>query len=91
MILYIYRIYPKNLSRKLIYAVRYFDSFYTVFRVKGKISRRISFNMNLLIVEDQKELSNSIISYLSNGNYTCDPVYDYNSAFAFFYHQHRLP
>lgn len=37
--------------------------------------------MNLLIVEDQKELSNSIISYLSHGNYTCEPVYDYNSAF----------
>jgi DNA-binding response OmpR family regulator len=37
--------------------------------------------MNLLIVEDQKELSNSIISYLSNGNYTCESVYDYHSAF----------
>src|SRR6201992_41633 len=37
--------------------------------------------MNLLIVEDQKELSNSIISYLSNGHYTCEPVYDYRSAF----------
>jgi DNA-binding response OmpR family regulator len=37
--------------------------------------------MNLLIVEDQKELSNSIMAYLSNGNYTCEPVYDYNSAF----------
>ena len=49
--------------------------------MKGKIFRHISFNMNLLIVEDQKELSNSIISYLSNGNYTCEPVYDYNSAF----------
>lgn len=36
--------------------------------------------MNLLIVEDQKELSNSIISYLSTGRYTCDPVYDYNTA-----------
>jgi len=36
--------------------------------------------MNLLIVEDQKELSNSIISYLSTENYTCEPVYDYNSA-----------
>jgi len=36
--------------------------------------------MKLLIVEDQKELSNSIISYLSTENYTCEPVYDYYSA-----------
>ena len=36
--------------------------------------------MNLLIVEDQKELSNSIISYLSTEHYTCEPVYDYNAA-----------
>jgi DNA-binding response OmpR family regulator len=36
--------------------------------------------MKLLIVEDQKELSNSIISYLSTGNYTCEPAYDYYSA-----------
>ena len=37
-------------------------------------------SMNLLIVEDQKELSNSIISYLSTERYTCEPVYDYHSA-----------
>lgn len=36
--------------------------------------------MKLLIVEDQKELSNSIISYLSTEKYTCDPAYDYHSA-----------
>jgi DNA-binding response OmpR family regulator len=36
--------------------------------------------MKLLIVEDQKELSKSIISYLSTEKYTCDPAYDYYSA-----------
>lgn len=36
--------------------------------------------MKLLIVEDQKELSSSIISYLSTGKYTCEPAYDYHSA-----------
>lgn len=36
--------------------------------------------MNLLIVEDQKELSNSIIAYLSTEKYTCEPAYDYHSA-----------
>ncbi|HEY4286537.1 MAG TPA: response regulator transcription factor [Puia sp.] len=36
--------------------------------------------MKLLIIEDQKELSNSIISYLSTENYTCEPVYDYYAA-----------
>lgn len=36
--------------------------------------------MNLLIVEDSKELSNSITSYLSTEHYTCDPVYDYYTA-----------
>ncbi len=36
--------------------------------------------MNLLIVEDQKELSKSIISYLSTERYTCEPVYDFHSA-----------
>lgn len=36
--------------------------------------------MKLLIVEDQKELSNSIISYLSTEKYTCEPAYDYYSA-----------
>lgn len=36
--------------------------------------------MNLLIVEDQKELSNSIITYLSTENYTCEPAYDYHAA-----------
>jgi DNA-binding response OmpR family regulator len=36
--------------------------------------------MKLLIVEDQKELSNSIISYLSTGKFFCEPAYDYHSA-----------
>lgn len=36
--------------------------------------------MKLLIVEDQKELSKSIIAYLSTENYTCEPVYDYRAA-----------
>lgn len=36
--------------------------------------------MKLLIVEDQKELSSSIISYLSTEKYTCEPAYDYHSA-----------
>ena len=36
--------------------------------------------MNLLIVEDQKELSNSIVSYLATEHYSCDPVYDYHTA-----------
>jgi len=36
--------------------------------------------MKLLIVEDQKELSRSIISYLSTEKYTCEPAYDYHSA-----------
>jgi DNA-binding response OmpR family regulator len=37
-------------------------------------------DMKLLIVEDQKELSNSIISYLSTEKYLCEPAFDYPSA-----------
>ena len=33
-----------------------------------------------MIVEDQKELSNSIIAYLSTERYTCEPAYDYYAA-----------
>jgi DNA-binding response OmpR family regulator len=38
--------------------------------------------MKLLIIEDQRELSASICSYLSNEHFTCDTAYDYDMAIA---------
>ncbi len=36
--------------------------------------------MKVLIVEDELELSKSIVSYLSTENYLCETAYDFNSA-----------
>ena len=36
--------------------------------------------MRILVVEDEKELSNSICTYLKNDKYICEAVYDYNEA-----------
>jgi len=36
--------------------------------------------MKILIVEDEKELSDSISKYLSSEQFTCEAAYDYNSA-----------
>jgi DNA-binding response OmpR family regulator len=36
--------------------------------------------MKLLIVEDERELSCSIVSYLSSEKYTCELAYDFNEA-----------
>lgn len=36
--------------------------------------------MKLLIIEDEKELSDSIKKYLSTEQFSCEAVYDYNSA-----------
>ncbi|PZP50769.1 MAG: DNA-binding response regulator [Pseudopedobacter saltans] len=36
--------------------------------------------MKILIVEDEKSLSNSIAGYLSDSQYTCEVAYDYNKA-----------
>lgn len=36
--------------------------------------------MKLLIVEDEKELSHSIVSYLSSEKYICELAYDFNEA-----------
>ncbi len=36
--------------------------------------------MKLLIIEDEKELSNSIAAYLCSEKYTCETAYDYNTA-----------
>src|ERR1051325_10351411 len=36
--------------------------------------------MNLLIIEDEKELSNSISYYLSREHYICDTAFDFHTA-----------
>lgn len=36
--------------------------------------------MKILIVEDEKSLSNSIAGYLSDSQYSCEVAYDYNKA-----------
>ena len=36
--------------------------------------------MKLLIIEDEKELSDSICTYFSNENFTCESAYDFQSA-----------
>src|SRR5574344_2005783 len=36
--------------------------------------------MKILIVEDEKELSDSIVSYLNQGNYLCEQVYSFAEA-----------
>ncbi len=36
--------------------------------------------MRILVVEDEKELSNSICTYLKNDKYICEAVYNYNEA-----------
>ena len=36
--------------------------------------------MKLLIIEDEKELSDSIVSYLGSENYLCEQAFDYNDA-----------
>jgi len=36
--------------------------------------------MKLLIIEDEKELSHSICSYLTYGKYTCETAYDFTDA-----------
>lgn len=36
--------------------------------------------MKLLIIEDEKELSDSICSYFSNEKFTCEAAYDFHSA-----------
>jgi DNA-binding response OmpR family regulator len=36
--------------------------------------------MKILIIEDEKELSDSISKYLNNEQFTCEVAYDYNSA-----------
>lgn len=36
--------------------------------------------MKILIIEDEKELSDSISKYLSTEQFTCEAAYDYNSA-----------
>ncbi len=36
--------------------------------------------MKILVIEDEKELSNSICSYLKNDKFICDAVYDYYDA-----------
>lgn len=36
--------------------------------------------VKILIIEDEKELSSSIVSYLKEENYVCEVVMDYNSA-----------
>ncbi len=37
-------------------------------------------NTTILLVEDEKQLSQSIVQYLDNGGITCIPVYTYNAA-----------
>ena len=36
--------------------------------------------MKLLIIEDEKELSDSIVSYLGSETYLCEQAFDYNDA-----------
>ena len=36
--------------------------------------------MKILIIEDEKALSDSIISYLKYEGHICEPTYDYESA-----------
>src|SRR5579872_3491243 len=36
--------------------------------------------MKLLVIEDQRELSDSICSYLGHGNFVCETAYDYHMA-----------
>lgn len=36
--------------------------------------------MKILVIEDERELSASIVEFLQTENYTCEPVYDYSSA-----------
>ena len=36
--------------------------------------------MKLLVIEDEKELSDSICTYFSNENFTCESAYDFQSA-----------
>lgn len=36
--------------------------------------------MKLLVIEDEKELSDSICTYLNNEQFTCETAYDYHSA-----------
>lgn len=36
--------------------------------------------MKLLIIEDERELSNSIVTYLSSENYLCEQAFTYNEA-----------
>lgn len=36
--------------------------------------------MKLLIIEDEEELSKSIVAYLKDENYVCETAYDYNGA-----------
>lgn len=36
--------------------------------------------MKILIIEDEKKLSDSIVSYLKTENYLCEQAFDYNDA-----------
>ena len=36
--------------------------------------------MKILVIEDEKELSASIVEFLQSENFSCEPVYDYESA-----------
>ncbi len=36
--------------------------------------------MKLLIVEDERELSDNIVSYLSSENYVCEQAFSYEEA-----------
>lgn len=36
--------------------------------------------MKILIIEDEEELSKSIVTYLKNENYVCETAFDYNAA-----------
>ena len=36
--------------------------------------------MKLLIIEDERDLSNSIVTYLSSENYLCEQAFTYNEA-----------
>ena len=36
--------------------------------------------MKILVIEDEKELSSSIVEFLQSESYTCEPAFDYESA-----------
>ena len=44
------------------------------------ITKRHGSDMKILIVEDEKELSNNIAKFLSDDNYLCEQAYDFDSA-----------